>query len=68
MYNDCITAASVDGMCDVAPYILNVFLVIFLFFVEQILILIIFVLLFFIQSSVKANVIIVLPKFLPSNK
>lgn len=68
MYNDRITAASVDGMCDVTPYILNVFLVIFLFFVEQILILIIFVFLFFIQSSVKANVTIVLPKFLPSNE
>lgn len=68
MYNDRITAASVDGMCDVAPYILNVFLVIFHFFLEQILTVITFLFLFFIQSSVKANVIIVLPKFLPSNK
>ena len=48
MYNDRITAASVDGMCDVAPYILNVFLVIFLFFVEQILTVITFLFLFFI--------------------
>ena len=68
MYNDRITAASVDGMCDVSPYILNVFLVIFLFFVEQILTVITFLFLFFIQSSVKANVIVVLPKFLSSNK
>ena len=68
MYNDRITAASVDGMCDVTPYILNVFFVIFLFFLKQILTLIIFVVLFFIQSSVKANVTIVLPKFLPSNE
>ena len=68
MYNDRITAASVDGMCDVTPYILNVFFVIFLFFLKQILTLIIFVFLFFSQSSVKANVTIVLPKFLPSNE
>ena len=68
MYNDRITAASVDRMCDVAPYILNVFWVIFLFFVKQILTFIIFLFLFFIQSSVKANVIIVLPKFFPSNE
>ena len=68
MYNDRITAASVDGICDVTPYILNVFFVIFLFFLKQILTLIIFVVLFFIQSSVKANVTIVLPKFLPSNE
>lgn len=68
MYNDRITAASVDGMRDVAPYILNVFLVILLFFVKQILTFIIFVFLFFIQSSVKAKVTIVLPKFLPSSE
>ena len=64
MHDESIRTTSVNRMCDVTTNILNVFSFTFVFFVKQIFV---FVLLFLlIQFSIQANVIVILPKFLPT--